>query len=119
MPWVDLWRTKPVEQSIAETDEPEHRLKKTLGTLDLIVFGVGVIIGAVTTVGGVLLTGPLVGAFGVGGEVGLGVQQQFRDGRELSGEHVCDGVDVGAGGVGGGQIDRHGFSSPAQRIRCW
>ncbi|HYO39748.1 MAG TPA: amino acid permease [Nocardioidaceae bacterium] len=39
-------RTKSVEQSIAETDEPEHRLKKNLGTLDLIIFGVGVIIGA-------------------------------------------------------------------------
>jgi len=43
---MDLMRTKSVEQSIAETDEPEHRLKKNLGTLDLIVFGVGVIIGA-------------------------------------------------------------------------
>ena len=43
---MSLFRTKSVEQSIAETDEPEHRLKKTLGALDLIVFGVGVIIGA-------------------------------------------------------------------------
>jgi basic amino acid/polyamine antiporter, APA family len=43
---MSLFRTKSVEQSIAETDEPEHRLKKNLGTLDLIVFGVGVIIGA-------------------------------------------------------------------------
>jgi APA family basic amino acid/polyamine antiporter len=43
---VNLLRTKSVEQSIAETDEPEHRLKKELGVLDLIVFGVGVIIGA-------------------------------------------------------------------------
>lgn len=41
-----LFRTKTVEQSIAETDEPEHRLKKNLGVLDLVVFGVGVIIGA-------------------------------------------------------------------------
>jgi basic amino acid/polyamine antiporter, APA family len=41
-----LFRTKSVEQSIAETDEPEHRLKKSLGALDLTVFGVGVIIGA-------------------------------------------------------------------------
>jgi APA family basic amino acid/polyamine antiporter len=39
-------RTKSVERSIRETDEPEHKLKKSLGTLDLIVFGVGVIIGA-------------------------------------------------------------------------
>ncbi|TIC88177.1 amino acid permease [Nocardioides sp. GY 10113] len=42
----DLLRTKSVEQSIAETDEPEHRLKKDLEVLDLIIFGVGVIIGA-------------------------------------------------------------------------
>jgi len=43
---MDLFRTKSVEQSIAETEEPEHQLKKSLATLDLIVFGVGVIIGA-------------------------------------------------------------------------
>jgi APA family basic amino acid/polyamine antiporter len=43
---VDLFRTKSVEQSIAETDEPEHRLKKDLGVLDLLIFGVGVIVGA-------------------------------------------------------------------------
>lgn len=43
---MNVFRTKSVEQSIAETDEAEHRLKKNLGVLDLIVFGVGVIIGA-------------------------------------------------------------------------
>ena len=43
---MSLFRTKSVAQSIAETDEPEHRLKKDLGVLDLIVFGIGVIIGA-------------------------------------------------------------------------
>jgi basic amino acid/polyamine antiporter, APA family len=43
---MSLFRTKTVEQSIAETDEPEHKLKKSLGALDLTVFGVGVIIGA-------------------------------------------------------------------------
>jgi basic amino acid/polyamine antiporter, APA family len=40
-----LLRTKSVEQSIADTDEPEHRLKKNLGPLDLMVFGIGVTIG--------------------------------------------------------------------------
>jgi APA family basic amino acid/polyamine antiporter len=35
-----------VEQSIADTDEPEFRLKKSLSALDLTVFGVGVVIGA-------------------------------------------------------------------------
>jgi APA family basic amino acid/polyamine antiporter len=43
---MDLFRTKSVEQSIAETEEPEHRLKKDLTALDLTIFGVGVIIGA-------------------------------------------------------------------------
>jgi APA family basic amino acid/polyamine antiporter len=40
-----LMRTKSVEQSIRDTDEPEHRLKKNLGALDLMVFGIGVTIG--------------------------------------------------------------------------
>jgi hypothetical protein len=40
-----IFRTKSVEQSIAETDEPGHRLKKELTTLDLMVFGIGVIVG--------------------------------------------------------------------------
>jgi APA family basic amino acid/polyamine antiporter len=43
---MDVMRTKSIEQSIAETDEPEHRLKKDLGVLDLLIFGVGVIVGA-------------------------------------------------------------------------
>ncbi|MER7476277.1 amino acid permease [Streptomyces sp. NPDC126510] len=40
-----LFRTKKVEQSISDTEEPEHALKKSLSALDLTVFGVGVIIG--------------------------------------------------------------------------
>ncbi|GAA2014320.1 amino acid permease [Microbacterium ulmi] len=43
---MNLMRTKSVEQSIADTDEPEFRLKKSLSALDLTVFGVGVVIGA-------------------------------------------------------------------------
>lgn len=43
---MSLFRTKSVEQSIADTDEPDHRLRKNLSALDLTVFGVGVIIGA-------------------------------------------------------------------------
>ena len=42
---MELFRTKPVEQSIADTDEPAHRLRKDLSALDLTVFGIGVIIG--------------------------------------------------------------------------
>ncbi|MCX4584769.1 amino acid permease [Streptomyces sp. NBC_01481] len=40
-----LFRTKTVEQSIRDTEEPEHALKKSLSAWDLTVFGVGVIIG--------------------------------------------------------------------------
>ena len=43
---MNLLRTKTVEQSIADTDEPEYQLKKRLTALDLTVFGIGVIIGA-------------------------------------------------------------------------
>ncbi|MFD7296207.1 amino acid permease [Streptomyces sp. NPDC059897] len=41
-----LFRTKSIEQSIQDTEEPEHKLKKTLSALDLTVFGVGVVIGS-------------------------------------------------------------------------
>ncbi len=46
MPGNGLWRTKSVEQSIADTDEPGSRLRKNLSTWDLTVFGVAVVIGA-------------------------------------------------------------------------
>src|SRR4051812_30832341 len=42
---VNTRRVKSVEDSIRDTDEPEHRLKKNLSGLDLTVFGIGVIIG--------------------------------------------------------------------------
>ncbi|MFE7119785.1 amino acid permease [Streptomyces sp. NPDC057654] len=38
-------RTKTIEQSIQDTEEPEHALRKSLSALDLTVFGVGVVIG--------------------------------------------------------------------------
>jgi basic amino acid/polyamine antiporter, APA family len=40
------WRTKSVEQSIDDTDEPGTRLRKDLTWWDLVVFGVAVVIGA-------------------------------------------------------------------------
>ncbi|OBB74681.1 amino acid permease [Mycobacterium sp. 852014-52144_SCH5372336] len=39
-------RTKSVEQSIADTDDPDTRLRKDLNWWDLTVFGVSVVIGA-------------------------------------------------------------------------
>ncbi len=43
---ANRWRTKSVEQSIADTDEPDTRLRKDLNWWDLVVFGVAVVIGA-------------------------------------------------------------------------
>ncbi|MFD0899953.1 amino acid permease [Actinomadura sediminis] len=42
---MSLLRKKSVEQSIRDTEDPEHRLRRGLSALDLVVFGVGVIIG--------------------------------------------------------------------------
>ncbi|HEV7965114.1 MAG TPA: amino acid permease [Actinoplanes sp.] len=42
---MSIFQTKPVEQSIRETDEPEHRLRRDLSALDLAAFGIGVIVG--------------------------------------------------------------------------
>lgn len=43
---MSVMRTKSIEQTILEGDEPEYQLKKKLTALDLTVFGVGVVIGA-------------------------------------------------------------------------
>nr|PZN46842.1 MAG: amino acid permease [Actinomycetota bacterium] len=42
---MDLFRTKSIEQSLRDTEDPRHRLRRSLGALDLTIFGVGVIIG--------------------------------------------------------------------------
>src|ERR687893_2124127 len=42
---MGIMRTKSIEQSIQDTEEPEFQLRKALGPLDLVVFGIGVIIG--------------------------------------------------------------------------
>jgi basic amino acid/polyamine antiporter, APA family len=55
---MNLLRTKTIEQSIADTEEAEHQLRKELGPLQLTVFGVGVIIGT----GIFVLTGEAAGA---------------------------------------------------------
>jgi APA family basic amino acid/polyamine antiporter len=42
---MGVLRTKSIEQSIKDTEESEHQLKKDLSAWDLTVFGIGVIIG--------------------------------------------------------------------------
>jgi APA family basic amino acid/polyamine antiporter len=54
---MDFMRTKAVEQSIADTDEVGHKLRRKLSALDLTVFGVGVVIGT----GIFVLTGEAAG----------------------------------------------------------
>ncbi len=56
---MSLLRTKPIEAAISDTLEPEHRLKKNLGVLDLTVFGVGVTIGG----GLFVLTGTVAASY--------------------------------------------------------
>ncbi|MEH3138839.1 MAG: amino acid permease [Mycobacterium kyogaense] len=57
-------RVKSVEQSIADTDEPDTRLRKDLTWWDLTVFGVSVVIGAgiftITASTAANLTGPAI-----------------------------------------------------------
>ncbi|MEP6462877.1 MAG: amino acid permease [Frankiaceae bacterium] len=54
---MNAFKTKSIEQSIRDTDEPGHKLKRTLGPIDLTVFGIGVIIGT----GIFVLTGKAAG----------------------------------------------------------
>src|SRR5438128_11645457 len=42
----NLFRRKPMDQLAAEAEEPEHRLKKVLGPIDVTALGIGAIIGA-------------------------------------------------------------------------
>lgn len=42
---MGIMRTKSVEQSIRDTEQPEFQLRKALGALDLVVFGIGVMVG--------------------------------------------------------------------------
>ncbi|WP_214107539.1 amino acid permease [Acrocarpospora catenulata] len=42
---MTIFRTKSVEQSLADAQGGEHRLRRTLSALDLTVFGIGVIVG--------------------------------------------------------------------------
>jgi APA family basic amino acid/polyamine antiporter len=54
---LSLFRTKSIEQSIKDTEDEEHGLAKALGPVQLVVFGVGVIIGT----GIFVLTGKAAG----------------------------------------------------------
>src|SRR2546429_5573172 len=54
---MEVLRTKTVEQSLADTDDPERRLRRTLGPVQLTLLGIGVIIGT----GIFVLTGEAAG----------------------------------------------------------
>jgi APA family basic amino acid/polyamine antiporter len=71
---MGIMRTKSVERSIQDTEEPEFQLRKALGPLDLTLFGIGVIIGTglfvLTGEAAALYSGPAVAlSYVVGGIV--------------------------------------------------
>src|SRR5947209_7456819 len=71
---MELLRTKSVEQSIADTEEPGRSLRRALGPVQLTVFGIGVIVGAgilITTgkAAGTLAASAVVIAFALAGVV--------------------------------------------------
>ena len=39
-------RTKPIGAILAESEEPEHQLRRALGPVQLTLFGIGAIVGA-------------------------------------------------------------------------
>ncbi|HEY7044759.1 MAG TPA: amino acid permease [Nocardioidaceae bacterium] len=43
---MSVFRTKSIEQSLKDSEDPEFQLKRSLTAIDLTVFGIGVIIGA-------------------------------------------------------------------------
>ncbi|MET1154488.1 amino acid permease, partial [Arthrobacter sp.] len=43
---MSLFRTKSIEQSMADSEEPGRQLKRTLSTFDLMILGVAVAVGA-------------------------------------------------------------------------
>src|SRR5213080_1476464 len=46
MRWLQLFRRKSLDQSVGETTEPQHQLKRVLGPVQLTALGVGAAIGA-------------------------------------------------------------------------
>ncbi len=64
MPGGTLLRTKSIDQSIEDTQDEHNGLRRTLGPLELVVFGVGVIVGTgifvLTGVAAGTLAGPAI-----------------------------------------------------------
>jgi APA family basic amino acid/polyamine antiporter len=53
-----LWATKSIDKLISDSEEPEHRLKKTLGPWSLTALGIGAVIGSgIFTVIGTAIAG--------------------------------------------------------------
>jgi APA family basic amino acid/polyamine antiporter len=73
---MNLTRTKTVEQSMQDTEEPGHQLRRSLSALDLTIFGVGVVIGT----GIFVLTGEAAGVE-AGPAVGQRVHVLLRHAR--------------------------------------
>src|SRR5713226_9697943 len=46
MSFQDLFRVKPLDQLVADTEHPEQQLKRALGPIQLTFLGIGAIVGA-------------------------------------------------------------------------
>src|SRR3546814_14268175 len=87
-PRMSLFRTKSIEQSIADAVEPGHELKSSLSAWDLMILGVAVAVGA-----GLFS----VGARAAGDFAGPAVTGAFLL-AELAGPLARKGVVAGKGG---------------------
>jgi APA family basic amino acid/polyamine antiporter len=79
----NLFRAKSLEALKAQAEEPEHQLKKNLGTFDLTMFGIGAIIGA-----------------GIFSSIGTAAAGNLADGRSPAGPALVISILLVAIGCG-------------------
>jgi APA family basic amino acid/polyamine antiporter len=83
MQMTKLFRSKSLEALRAQAEEPEHQLKKNLGTFDLTMFGIGAIIGA-----------------GIFSSIGTAAAGNLADGRSPAGPALVISILLVALGCG-------------------
>ena len=77
-----LFRTKSIDELIAATEEPSHRLQKTLGPWSLAFLGIGIVIGSgIFTVTGTAAAGQVRKIPSLFKATGAGYADAWRRGR--------------------------------------
>jgi APA family basic amino acid/polyamine antiporter len=91
---MNILRTKSIEQSIKDTEEPEFQLRKELGPLDLIVFGIGVIVGTgifvLTGVAAATRAGPAIALSFVVSGIACALAALCYEEKKISEEEVAE-----------------------------